>query len=113
MQTIVKSAVIRSGNKQYIVKSGDVIDVELLPNLVAEEVIFTEVLLITSETGVSVGSPTLAGVSVKGELLSHGRGEKLFVFKYKKRKNCRRRRGHRQSFSRVKVISIEGWKDGP
>ena len=101
-------AIIETGNKQYRVKEGDVIDIEKIPGEAASAVQFETVLLFSKGAAVQVGQPHLAGVVVKGEVVAQIRDEKLFVFKYKKRKNCRRRKGHRQSLSRVKITSIVG-----
>lgn len=101
-------AIIKTGNKQYRVKEGDVIDVQKLPGEAATVVKFEEVLLLSTGNAIKVGAPHLTGASVKGEIVEQFRDEKLFVFKYKKRKNCRRGKGHRQSLSRVKITAIEG-----
>ena len=103
-------AIIRTGNKQYRVKEGDIIDIEKLPGESASVVQFEEVLLLSTGDSIKIGEPVLQGVSVKGEIVEQMRDDKLFVFKYKKRKNCRRRKGHRQSLSRVKITAIEGVK---
>ncbi len=101
-------AIIKTGNKQYRVKEGDMIDVQKLPGENASVVMFEEVLMLSSGDTVKVGAPTVAGASVKGEIVEQFRDEKLYVFKYKKRKNCRRGKGHRQGVSRVKITNIVG-----
>jgi large subunit ribosomal protein L21 len=101
-------AIIKTGSKQYRVKSGDFIDVELLPENDSKTVSFEEVLLIGSEGKVQVGSPTLKGAIVKGELVGQIKDEKLIIFKYRKRKHSQVKKGHRQKLSRVKITSING-----
>jgi large subunit ribosomal protein L21 len=94
-------AVIETGGKQYIVKEGDVIRVEKLPNDKGE-VEFDKVLMIEDK----VGAPYLEGAKVKGELIRTAKAKKVIVFKYKKRKGYRNKRGHRQLFSEVKITQI-------
>ena len=101
-------AIIKTGNKQYRVKEGDVIDIQKLPGENASVVTFEEVLMLSNGESIKVGAPSLVGASVKGEIVEQFRDEKLYVFKYKKRKNCRRGKGHRQSLSRVKITNIVG-----
>ncbi len=103
-------AIIQTGNKQYRVKEGDMIDVQKLPGENASVVMFEEVLLLSTGDSIKVGAPLLVGATVKGEIVEQFRDDKLYVFKYKKRKNCRRGKGHRQSLSRVKITAIEGAK---
>ena len=103
-------AIIQTGNKQYRVKEGDMIDVQKLPGENASVVMFEEVLLLSTGDSIKVGAPLLVGTIVKGEIVEQFRDTKLYVFKYKKRKNCRRGKGHRQSLSRVKITAIEGAK---
>ena len=103
-------AIIKTGNKQYRVKEGDIIDIQKLPGEKASAVTFEEVLLLSTGTNILVGAPHLLGASVKGEIVEQFRDDKIYVFKYKKRKNCRRGKGHRQSLSRVKITAIEGGK---
>ncbi|HZP43544.1 MAG TPA: 50S ribosomal protein L21 [Candidatus Binatia bacterium] len=99
-------AVIRTGGKQYRVAPGDVIRVEHLPGEVGTAVAFTEVLLAAGDGAVRVGTPLLEGVAVEGEIIGQGRDRKILVFKKKRRKNYRRRRGHRQAITTVRVKSI-------
>ncbi len=101
-------AIIKTGSKQYRVKSGDFIDVELLPENDSKTVSFEEVLLIGSEGKVQVGNPIVQGAVVKGELVGQIKDEKLIIFKYRKRKHSQVKKGHRQKLSRVKITSING-----
>lgn len=98
-------AIIRTGGKQYRVRSGDTIRVEYLAAPVGEKVTLGEVLLVGGDT-VKVGSPRLEA-KVVATVVEQGRGEKVRVFKYKHRKHYRRTRGHRQSYTAVRIDAIE------
>ena len=99
-------AIIATGGKQYRVSQGDVIYVEKLDNQVGDEVTFP-VLMLGGDT-VEVGNPVLAGAAVKGKVLQQGKGKKIVVFKYKSKKNYRRKAGHRQPFTTVEITAING-----
>jgi len=99
-------AVIRTGGKQYRVSPGDVLRVERLGGDVGAAVEFGEVLLTGGETGVRVGTPTVEGVTVRGEIVQHLKDRKILVYKKKRRKNYRRRQGHRQLLTAVRVTEI-------
>ena len=99
-------AVIRTGGKQYRVSPGDIIRVEKLPGDVGGAVVFGEVLLAGDDGNVQVGQPTVSGLEVQGEIVAHGKAKKILVFKKKRRKNYRRRQGHRQPVTTVKVTAI-------
>jgi len=99
-------AIIATGGKQYRVSQGDVIYVEKLNNEVGEEVSFP-VLMLGGEN-VEVGNPTVAGASVTGKVTKQGKGQKIVVFKYKSKKNYRRKAGHRQPFTAVEITAING-----
>ncbi|TMB20662.1 MAG: 50S ribosomal protein L21 [Deltaproteobacteria bacterium] len=99
-------AVIRTGGKQYRVAAGDVLRVERLAGEVGAPVEFTEVLLTAGDGAVRVGTPLVEGVCVRAQILAQGRARKILVFKKKRRKNYRRRRGHRQSITTVRVTEI-------
>ena len=100
-------AVIKTGGKQYRVKQGDVIDIELLGNEPGEEVKFEEVLMFSDGEKVKFGEPAgIKGVSVVGKLRGVVRGPKVTSVKYKKRKNQRKKWGHRQSYSQVEITNI-------
>jgi large subunit ribosomal protein L21 len=99
-------AVIRTGGKQYRVAPGDVVRIERLGGDVGAAVEFTEVLLTGGDDAVRVGTPLVEGACVRGEILAQGRDRKILVYKKKRRKNYRRRRGHRQSVTTVRVTEI-------
>ncbi|MBO4378507.1 MAG: 50S ribosomal protein L21 [Clostridia bacterium] len=99
-------AIIATGGKQYRVSQGDVIYVEKLNEEVGAEVTFP-VLMLGGDT-VEVGNPVLAGASVSGKVLQQGKAQKIIVFKYKSKKNYRRKAGHRQPFTKVEITAING-----
>ena len=98
-------AVIVSGGKQYRVSQGDVIYVEKLDQEVDSKVSF-DVLMLGSEEGVEIGTPTLAGAKVEGKVVAQVKGEKIIIFKYKIKKNYHRKAGHRQQYTKVEITSI-------
>jgi large subunit ribosomal protein L21 len=99
-------AVIRTGGKQYRVEPGDVIRVESLPGEVGSSVRFTEVLLRGGDGGLTLGSPLVADAEVAAKIVGQGRARKILVYKKKRRKNYRRRAGHRQYVTTVEVLSV-------
>ena len=99
-------AVIKSGGKQYCISEGDVVRVEKLEAESGAPVEFKDVLLIKTDTKVYIGKPLVEGASVQGVLESQGKDEKVLVFKYKKKKQYRRTRGHRQQHSEVRIEKI-------
>lgn len=101
-------AVIRDGGRQLTVKEGDRVRVDLKAGLEAgAEVRFDEVLLVGGEGGPKVGAPTVDGAAVVGTVLGEEKGDKLVVFKKRRRKNSKRKNGHRQRFTAVKIEKIE------
>jgi large subunit ribosomal protein L21 len=101
-------AVIRSGGKQYRVSQGASVRVERLAGEVGESVTLEDVLLVGEGDDVRIGTPTVEGARVTGTIVAQGRGEKLRVFKMKRRKGYRRTQGHRQDFTEIRVDAIEG-----
>ena len=101
-------AVIKTGGKQYRIAPGEEIRVEKLPGNVGDTITFEEVLLTSDGDNVKVGKPFLENAKVLARITGHGKGRKVVVFKYKKRKGYRRKRGHRQHYSLVRVENIEG-----
>ena len=101
-------AIIRTGGKQYRVAEGETIYVESLPTPIGETVTLGEVLLVGSDDeATKLGSPFLSGAKVAATVVESGRGAKIRVFKYKKRKHYRRTRGHRQSFTALRIDRIQ------
>jgi|SRR5687767_5985511 large subunit ribosomal protein L21 len=101
-------AVIQTGGKQYRVEPGQTVVVEKLPGDAGDKVQFDEVLLISSGDGaaVTIGKPVISGAVVAGEIVTHTLGEKLVVFKFRRRKNYVRKTGHRQEYTAVKIAAI-------
>ena len=99
-------AVIKTGGKQYRVTADDVITVEKLDAGPGETIAFGEVLMLTGDAGVEVGAPTVAGASVAGEVVAQVRGPKVIAFKKRRRQNSRRKRGHRQDLTTVRITEI-------
>jgi large subunit ribosomal protein L21 len=102
-------AVIQTGGKQYRVEPGKTVVVERLAGDKGAPVVFDHVLLVSSGDGgsVTIGTPQVTGAKVTGEIVEQGRGEKLVVFKFRRRKNYVRRNGHRQDYTAVKIAAIE------
>ena len=102
-------AVIETGGKQYRVEPGQTVVVEKLQGNEGEQVAFERVLLVSSGDGadVKIGQPVVSGAKVTGEIVEHGLGDKLIVFKFRRRKNYVRKNGHRQQYTAVKINSIE------
>jgi large subunit ribosomal protein L21 len=101
-------AVIQTGGKQYKVAPGEEIRVEKLSGNVGDEVYFDTVLLVSKDGKVAVGKPVLKDTRVAAKITSHNRGPKIVVFKYKRRKGYRRKQGHRQDYTGVKILDVEG-----
>jgi large subunit ribosomal protein L21 len=101
------SAVIRTGGKQYRVAVGETLRVEKLAGQPGDPVTFGDVLMIEGEAP-KIGRPLVAGARVEGQIVEQGRGEKLVVFKFRRRKRSRRKAGHRQAFTAVKITAISG-----
>jgi len=99
-------AVIRSGGKQYRVRPGETIRLEKLAAEPGASYVFTDVLLASGGGGLKVGKPLLDGIRVTGEIVRHEQAKKILVFKKKRRKNYRRRQGHRQQLTVVRVTGI-------
>ena len=100
-------AVFKTGGKQYRVKPGDTLDVELLTDPVDSVTEFGEVLALSDGGEVTIGSPLVEGAKVTAQVLSHYKDRKLMVFKYKAKTRYRRKRGHRQSYTRLLIQDIE------
>ena len=101
-------AVIQTGGKQYRVKSGEQLKVELLPAAVGATVSFDRVLMLGEGDGVKVGAPFVSGAAVKATVVAQGRGEKIRIFKLRRRKHYAKTQGHRQGFTEVRIDEIVG-----
>ena len=100
-------AVIKTGGKQYRVAEGTVLRVEKLAGSAGEKITFNEVLFVGGDAP-KLGRPLVAGASVGGEIMAQDRGKKIVVFKFRRRKNYRRKAGHRQPYTQVKITTIKG-----
>lgn len=107
-------AIIETGGKQYRVEEGDVIDVEKLSKTKDKKISFPNVLFIHTGSAAKTGTPHVKGWDVLGEFVQEEevRGPKVISYKYKRRKRYRRKVGHRQNYSRIKIVGITGEKHG-
>ena len=100
-------AIIETGGKQYKVAQGDVVFFEKLDKEEGKKVNFDKVVLLSDGEKVQVGNPYVKGIKVEGKVVSHGKGKKILVFKYKAKKNYRRTQGHRQPYTKVEITGIK------
>jgi len=100
-------AIIETGGKQFRVQEGDVLCVEKLTANVGDIVPVEKVLLLEKDGAVKVGTPLVSGAKAELKVLEHGKGEKIIIFKYKAKKNYRRKQGHRQPYTKVLVEAIQ------
>jgi large subunit ribosomal protein L21 len=99
-------AIVETGGKQYRVEEGAVLKVERVPFAEGTNFSIDRVLLVAKEEGVTVGSPFVEGAQVRATVVSHGKADKVYIFHYRRKKNYRRFRGHRQPFSEIRIESI-------
>ena len=99
-------AVIETGGKQYKVSEGDVVFIEKMDAAEGETVTFDKVLVVADGENVNVGAPTVAGATVTAKVEKQGKAKKIYVFKMKRKKNYRRKKGHRQPFTKVEISKI-------
>jgi len=99
-------AVIKSGGKQYRVAPGETLTVEQLPADVGAQVVLDQVLMIGDGDNVRLGQPVVAGATVKATVVAHGRGEKVQIFKMRRRKHYQKHQGHRQNYTELKIDDI-------
>jgi large subunit ribosomal protein L21 len=99
-------AVVTAGGRQYRVSPGDTIDVEKLTGAVGDTVALTNVHLVGQGAEVTVGAPAVAGVRVEAQITAQKRGKKIIIFKHRRRKGYRRKQGHRQSLTSLKIVAI-------
>ena len=101
-------AVVKTGGKQYRVVAGDKLKVEQIPADVGAQVILDQVLMVGEGESVRLGQPVLSGASVKATVVSHGRGEKVKIFKMRRRKHYQKHQGHRQGYTEITIDTIDG-----
>jgi large subunit ribosomal protein L21 len=100
-------AIVSSGGKQYKVQKGEILRVEKISGDIGAQVSFDKVLMFSDGENVNIGQPVLENVSVNGHIVEQDKTKKIIVFKYKRRKRYRRKQGHRQQYTAVKIDSIE------
>ncbi len=100
-------AVVATGGKQYKVKEGDVLKIEKIAGDIGAQVDFDQVLMYADGDQVKLGQPTVEGAVVRGHIVDQGKDRKIIVFKYKRRKRYRRKNGHRQAYTAVRIDTIE------
>jgi len=106
MDTTGMYAVIKTGGKQYRVAPADLVEIERLSGAKGDAVAFDQVLMVGGEAGVTIGAPLVAGAKVAGEIVDQTRGDRILVFKKRRRQNSKRSRGHRQDHTLVKITDI-------
>lgn len=99
----MKTAVIKTGGKQYLVAKGDSIKIEKIPGEEGEKIVFDKVLLI----GDKIGQPFIKGASVEAKILRQARARKVIIFKYKSKKRYKKKQGHRQQFTEVQILNVQ------
>lgn len=99
-------AVFQSGGKQHRVSEGQVIRLEKLEVETGSEIVFDKVLMVANGENIQVGAPFVEGATVKAEIVEHGRGDKIKIVKFRRRKHYRKQQGHRQWFTDVKITAI-------
>lgn len=104
-----KIAVIKTGGKQYLVREGDILKIEKIDGKVGGKAKFDQILLLTDEGGkeIKIGKPTISGVKIEGKILEQGRAKKILVIKYKRKIRYKKKKGHRQFFTKVKIEKID------
>jgi large subunit ribosomal protein L21 len=101
-------AVFKTGGKQYRVAAGDKVRVEKLPGNVGDAIAFDSVLLVGEGAGIKLGRPLVGGAKVEAKIVGQGLGKKLIIFKFRRRKNYRRKTGHRQPYTALEITNIVG-----
>ena len=100
-------AIIRTGGKQYIVKKGEKVKIEKIEKEEGKDIDFTDVLLRQKEKTIEIGTPTIAGAKVTATVIEQGREKKVIVFKYKPKKRSKKKKGHRQPFTKIEIKEIK------
>ncbi len=101
-------AVIKTGGKQYRVAAGDKLKIEKLPADVGSELLLDQVLMVGEGAAVKVGAPLVAGAAVKATVVGHGKGDKVTIFKLRRRKHYKKSQGHRQQYTEIEITGISG-----
>jgi len=101
-------AVVKTGGKQYRVQAGEKLKIEQIPAAVGAEIVLDQVLLVADGEVITMGAPLVTGASIKARVVGHGRGEKVHIFKMRRRKHYRRSQGHRQNYTEIEILGIAG-----
>ncbi len=99
-------AVVKTGGKQYRVSAGEKLKIERLPAKVGDEIVLDQVLMVADGQAVQMGAPLLGGARVTAKVLAHGRGDKVKIFKMRRRKHYRKSQGHRQNYTEIEILGI-------
>ncbi|MDD5242225.1 MAG: 50S ribosomal protein L21 [Sulfuricella sp.] len=99
-------AVIKTGGKQYRVAPGEKLKIEQIPADIGSEIVLDQVLMVTDGEAVTVGTPLVSGATVKATVVAHGRGEKVQIFKMRRRKHYQKHQGHRQNYTEIRIDGI-------
>ncbi|MDO8206471.1 MAG: 50S ribosomal protein L21 [Gallionella sp.] len=99
-------AVIKTGGKQYRVITGETLKVEILPGDIGSAIVLDKVLMVSDGEKLSVGKPMLLGATVQATIISHGRGDKVRIFKMRRRKHYQKNQGHRQNYTEIRIDGI-------
>jgi len=101
-------AVIKTGGKQYRVSAGEKLKVEQIPADIGSEIVLDQVLLVSSGEDITMGTPLVSGAAVTAKVVSHGRGDKVHIYKMRRRKHYRKSQGHRQNYTEIEIVGITG-----
>jgi len=99
-------AVVKTGGKQYRVSAGEKLRIEQIGAEVGQEIVLDQVLLVADGEALKMGAPLVSGATVKARVLSHGRGDKVHIFKMRRRKHYRKSQGHRQNYTEIEILGI-------
>ena len=99
-------AVVKTGGKQYRVSAGEKLRIEQIPAEVGAEIVLNEVLLVANGDDLKMGTPVVSGAAVTAKVVSHGRGDKVRIFKMRRRKHYRKSQGHRQNYTEIEIVGI-------
>jgi len=102
----VMYAVVKTGGKQYRVSTGEKLRIEQIGAEVGQEIVLDQVLLVADGEALKMGAPLVSGATVKARVLSHGRGDKVHIFKMRRRKHYRKSQGHRQNYTEIEILGI-------
>jgi large subunit ribosomal protein L21 len=99
-------AVVKTGGKQYRVSAGEKLKIEQIPADIGAEIVLGEVLMVSNGDDVTMGAPLISGATVTAKVLSQGRGDKVHIFKMRRRKHYRKSQGHRQNFTEIEILAV-------